>query len=143
MNKLTFPHYVMIAVVLLVSLSLYFSWTSPLATAIRKGERINGIVLGTDWVDRARHSDTLMFVSYDPARRFLDVISIPRDTHFTPLGYNFRKINEVYAYHYRTKRNDDLACHEVQFAIEQLLTNRVNIHITCRWITAASVKLSI
>ncbi|OGS19516.1 MAG: hypothetical protein A2219_08480 [Elusimicrobia bacterium RIFOXYA2_FULL_50_26] len=125
--KLKFEHYFLIGLAALIIAAIYFSWTSPLTRAIRNGERINGLIIGTDWVDHARHSDTLIFVSYDPRLRFLDVISIPRDTHFSPPGYNFRRINEVYAYHYRTRKNDRLACRETCAAVELLFQEKVAI----------------
>jgi LCP family protein required for cell wall assembly len=127
MNKLKVEHYILLGIALLVGLTLYLSWTSPFARAIRNGELINGLVIGTDWVDYARHSDTLIFANYDPTRRFLNIISIPRDTHFSPPGYTFHRINEIYAYHYRTKKNDVLACQEVRQSVELLLQNRVAI----------------
>ncbi|MBN1620965.1 MAG: LCP family protein [Endomicrobiales bacterium] len=125
--KLKFDHIILFAIVFLVSISLYLSWKSPVAKALRDGRRINGLIIGTDWVDYARHSDTLIFVSYDPIRRFLDIISIPRDTKFSPQGYNFRRINEVYAYHFRTKKNHQIASREVCNSVESLLLNRVKI----------------
>lgn len=127
LRKITFEQYVLIAVAALVALVIYFSWTSPFSSAVRNGERINAILLGTDWVDYARHSDTLMFVSYDPKTRFLDIISIPRDTHFSPAGYSFHKINEVFSYHYKTKKSDRVACQELRGAVEELFGNRVTI----------------
>lgn len=127
MKKYKLEHYILAAATALVALSIYFSWKSPLTRAIRNGERVNVVIIGTDLVDNARHSDTLIFTSYDPAKRFLDIISIPRDTHFSPAGYNFKKINEVYAYHFRTKKSDYLACHEVLSAVEQLFQNKITI----------------
>ncbi|MFH1369066.1 MAG: LCP family protein [Elusimicrobiota bacterium] len=126
-KKLKLNHYILFAIVILAGFSIYLSWTSPLSRAVRKGERINAIIIGTDWVDYARHSDTLMFISYDPRTRFLDVISIPRDTHFTPSGYHFRKINEIYAYHFKQKQNDRAACKELQAAVEELFQGRIAI----------------
>jgi LCP family protein required for cell wall assembly len=84
------------------------------------------VFLGTDLVDYARHSDTMMFVSYDPRTRFLDIISIPRDTHFSPKGYNFHKINEIYAYNWRKTKDDAYACRQVQAAVEELFDGKVS-----------------
>jgi len=94
---------------------------------LRSGSPINGILIGTDWVDYARHSDTLVFVNYAPANRFLNIISIPRDTHFSPEGYHFNRINEVYAYNYKTKKDDHYACRQLSLAVEELFAGRVNI----------------
>ena len=125
--KLKLEHYLAIAIVLVTLAALSLSWTSPVARAIRNGERINAVIIGTDWVDYARHSDTLIFMSYDPVLRFLDVISIPRDTRFSPPGYQFQRINEIYAYHYRKSQNNHVACQEVRSAVEQLFGNKVTI----------------
>lgn len=110
-----------------VTASIYLSFASPIARAVRNGETINAVVLGTDLVDYARHTDTIIFLSYAPAVRFLNIISIPRDTRFSPQGYHFNRVNEVYAYHYRTTKNDHHACRETAAAVEQLLDSRVAI----------------
>lgn len=126
-KKLKLQHYILIVIAFLVAVSIYLSWTSPFSRAIRKGERVNAILFGTDWVDYSRHSDTLMLVSFDPKSRSLDVISIPRDTRFTPQGFHFRKINEVYAYNFKTKKNDRAASRELLAAVEELFQNRISI----------------
>ena len=125
--KLKTEHFLLIIVAALVAACLYFSWTSPVARAIRNGETINGLIIGTDYVDYARHSDTLIFASFAPRDRFLNIISIPRDTRFSPEGYSFQRINQVYTYHFRTKKNEYLACQEVRSAVEQLFQGRVAI----------------
>jgi LCP family protein required for cell wall assembly len=125
--KLKTPHYILLVFVLVTAFAIYFSYTSPLSRAIRRGERINAVVLGTDLVDYARHSDTMMFVSYDPRTRFLDIISIPRDTQFSPKGYNFRKINEIYAYSWRKSKDDAYSCRQVQTGIEELFSGKVTV----------------
>jgi len=56
------------------------------ARALLKEQRIPGVVFGSDYEDNTRHSDTIMFVSYDPQSRFLDDLSIPRDTKSPFLG---------------------------------------------------------
>jgi len=118
---------ILAAVVAVVAVSLFFTITSPVAGLIRNGQPINGLLLGTDWVDYARHSDTLVFVNYNPSNRFLNIVSIPRDTHFCPEGLRLARINEVYAYSYRSKKDDHYACRQVILAVEQLFDNRVSI----------------
>jgi LCP family protein required for cell wall assembly len=125
--KLKVSHYILLVFALLIAFSIYFSYTSPLSRAIRRGERINAVILGTDLVDYARHTDTLMFASYDPRSRFLDIISIPRDTHFSPKGYNLHKINEIYAYNWRKSKDDAYCCQQVQAGIEELFANKVAV----------------
>lgn len=125
--KLTKEHYILIVVAAAVAVSIFFSMTSPIAKAVRSGSPVNGILLGTDWVDYARHSDTLVFINYNPVNRFLNVVSIPRDTRFTPTGYRFRRINEVYAFSYKQKKDDHFACKQVSLAVEELFQGRVSI----------------
>jgi LCP family protein required for cell wall assembly len=125
--KLKLEQVILGLIVVVVTITMYLSFNSSLARAVRNGDMINGLMIGTDLVDNARHSDTLIFLSYAPATRFLNIISIPRDTHFTPAGYRFNKINEVYAYQYRTTKNDHRACQETVLAVEQLFENRVSI----------------
>src|SRR6185437_14301545 len=76
--------------------------SSPVAMALQRGDRITGLLIGSDYEDYTRHSDTMMFVSYDPTSRFLDVMSIPRDTMISmpDLPYVHR-VNEVFAYEWR------------------------------------------
>lgn len=125
--KLRKEHFMLILIVAAVSIAIYFSMTSPIARAVRNGEPINGLLIGTDWVDYARHSDTLVFVNYKPASRFLNIVSIPRDTHFSPAGYRFYRINEIYAYNYKMKKDDNFACRQLALAVEELFGHRVSI----------------
>ena len=125
--KLKFEHYILFCVVILVSVSLFLCWRSPVTRALRDGKPVNLLVIGTDLVENSRHSDTLVFLSYSPANRFLNIISIPRDTHFSPAGYRFSRINEIYAYHYRKTNDSLLASGEVKTAVEQVLQNKVTI----------------
>ena len=126
-RQVSVPYIILTLCILCTGWTLYLSYTSPISKALRSGERINGIIIGTDWVDYARHSDTLIFLSYDPQKRFLDIISIPRDTRFSPPGYNFRKINEIFAYHYRTAKDSHKASRELSHAVELLLGEAVAV----------------
>lgn len=75
---------------------------SPVALSLVRGERINALVIGSDYSDYARHSDTMMFVSYDANSRFLDVLSIPRDTMVSlPNRPGIRRMNEIFTYEFR------------------------------------------
>jgi LCP family protein required for cell wall assembly len=99
-------------------MSCILSAASPVARALHKGDPLLGIVLGTDGVDLARHSDTLMVWRYDPAAQKVDVLSVPRDTKIHLPGYRFNRINEVYAYHYGDTRDIARACFEVMDAVK-------------------------
>lgn len=106
----------------LVGLSCLAAVLSPVAGALRTGEPLAGVLLGTDKVDYAQHSDTLMVWNYDPRRSRLDVLSIPRDTKIALPGYRFHRINEVFAYHARETRSVPLAAHQVMEAVVFLLS---------------------
>src|SRR5262245_3365460 len=86
---------------------------SPVAPSLRNGEPLAGVVLGTDKVTVARHSDTLMAWNYNPRLQKLDVLSVPRDTKIALPGYRFRRINEVFAYHFRETGDAHRASREV------------------------------
>lgn len=71
--------------------------SSELERAVKNGERINILLIGTD----GGRSDTLMMASYDPKHKLADVISVPRDTYNEVEGRNAadqRKINAVYGF---------------------------------------------
>ena len=96
------------------------STQSPVAQALRRGEIVTGAVMGTDLADHAPHSDTLMVWLYRPSETRLDVLSIPRDTKIDLPGYRFRRINEVFAYHYGQSHDADLAAAQVCKAVGSL-----------------------
>lgn len=88
-------------------LTMGLNWNSPVARSIIKGERVYTLLIGSDYEDYARHSDTLMVVSYEPKSRFLDVLSIPRDTQVNLPGLpGIRRVNEIFAYEFRKNRKD-------------------------------------
>lgn len=97
---------------------------SPVAQALRQGQRVNGLLIGSDYEDYARHSDTLMYISYDPASRFLDVMSIPRDTMVSlPNLPNVRRINEIFAYEFRHAGRDfNIASMALKSDVETILS---------------------
>lgn len=87
--------------------TMVLAWQSPIAMSLAKGERINGLLIGSDYGDYARHSDTMMFVSYDSKQRFLDVLSIPRDTMVSiPDRPSIRRVNEIFTYEFRHSGRD-------------------------------------
>lgn len=104
-----------------VLISCFFASFSDVAAALRAGRPISGAIMGTDKVDYARHSDTLMVWTYDPMHQRLDLLSIPRDTRVDLPGYKFRRINEVFSYHYGVTRNAGMAAKEVLVAVKYLL----------------------
>ncbi|AKL93617.1 transcriptional attenuator, LytR family [Clostridium aceticum] len=81
----------------------HFEDTEPeikdeLLRAVAESNRINFIMLGLEGM----RSDTMMFVSFDPENKGLDIISIPRDTYYPRVGYDGpgkKKINAAYGDH--------------------------------------------
>jgi len=110
---------------LLALIAIVFNMMSPVAHSIRDGERITGVLIGSDYDDHARHSDTLMVVSYDPKTRFLDVLSIPRDTMVSiPEAPHVRRINEVFTYEFRhSGRNFGMASMALKEVVSTLLSS--------------------
>ncbi|WP_416197241.1 MAG: Transcriptional attenuator, LytR family [Sporanaerobacter sp.] len=69
-----------------------------LEKAYEKSSRINFVLMGMEGI----RSDTIIFISFDPKLKKVDMISIPRDTYIYRKGYEEaeqRKINAVYASH--------------------------------------------
>ncbi|KAB3537793.1 LytR family transcriptional regulator [Alkaliphilus pronyensis] len=65
---------------------------------VNESSRINFVLLGLEGL----RSDTIMFVSFDPDIKKIDLISIPRDTYYPRAGYNGigkKKFNSVYGDH--------------------------------------------
>lgn len=67
----------------------------PLQKAIAASDRVNFLLMGME----GTRSDTMIFVSFDPKLKKVDMISIPRDTYYHTPGFDRadqRKINAVY-----------------------------------------------
>ncbi|MEA2081191.1 MAG: LCP family protein [Elusimicrobiota bacterium] len=43
------------------------------------GDRVNTLFIGTDQVRGGSHSDVVLWMSYEPKTRFVDIVSVPRD----------------------------------------------------------------
>ncbi|HOW27137.1 MAG TPA: LCP family protein [Elusimicrobiota bacterium] len=107
--------------------SAFLTAQSSVAQSLREGRPLNGVLIGTDLVDYSRHSDTLMVWNYNPQNAKLDVLSIPRDTKISIPGYRFRRINEVFAYHYGVSQNVRKAARAVMEASSTLLSFEASI----------------
>lgn len=69
-----------------------------LEEGFEKIKRINFIILGMEDI----RSDTMIFASFEPVKKTVDLISIPRDTYIYRKGFESaedRKINAVYGAH--------------------------------------------
>lgn len=107
----------------------FLAATSPVARALRQGDPISGAVIGTDLVDHAPHSDTLMVWLFRPSESRLDILSIPRDTKIDLPGFRFRRINEVFAYHFGQTHESSVAAEKVCGAVGTLFA-RAGVALT-------------
>ena len=124
-RRSTFVIVVISGGVFLCLLTMWLNWQSPVARTLQQGRRITGLLIGSDYEDYTRHSDTLMFISYDPESRFLDVMSIPRDTMVSlPDLPHVRRINEVFAYEWRHSGHDfTIASLVLKSTVETMLSS--------------------
>lgn len=86
---------------LLLSALILVSLRSPVNRAVQKGERINILLIGSDNVEESRRADVIIFVSFQPRERFVDVVSIPRDSRIKLPKYRLLRVNEYFAYGYK------------------------------------------
>jgi len=98
---------------------------SPVARTLLHGNRVSALLIGSDYEDRTRHSDTLMYISYDPQSRFLDVLSIPRDTQVSIPELRFaRRVNEIFAYEFKNSGKDfNIASMALKGYVETMLSS--------------------
>lgn len=102
-------------------ISVLFTVINKLTLNIVLGRRVNGIIIGTDEVDYAKHSDVIIFLSYNPKTRFLDIISIPRDTKISVKGVAIGKITQLYAYTYKNTKSHKASADSVRNKIQEIL----------------------
>jgi len=145
MKKLRIPIEKLILVLLLISISLFifFSSTSKVFQFIRQGKRINILILGCDELKFAKHADVIMLLSYEPRTRFLDVLSIPRDTKVPcskELSWRgYRKISEIYAMVYKKSNTIGEACLSSRKAIEDLLEMEIPFYLQINYQTVVNI----
>lgn len=69
-----------------------------LEEAFEKSKRINAIIVGME----GTRTDTIIFASFEPNTKDVNIFSVPRDTYIHRKGYDLaeqRKINSIYEYH--------------------------------------------
>jgi len=101
---------------------------STLNESIGKSKRINILVLG---VEKDPRTDSILFVSFEPKDKKLDIISIPRDTYYWEKGYNLpgqRKINAKYGR--SIKYGKDKASKGTVKAVEKILKVPIHNYVT-------------
>jgi len=124
-SRFSFDKLIAVLCLLASGASMVLALQSPVAMALVRGERVNALVIGSDYGDYARHSDTMMVVSYDARQRFLDVLSIPRDTMVSiPERPGIRRVNEIFTYEFRhSGRNFTMASLALAHTLEAMLSS--------------------
>jgi LCP family protein required for cell wall assembly len=106
----------------LIFFSLVGAWSSPVFSALQKGQTIPVLMFGVDAADKSRHTDTLMVAVLDPLANRLSLLSIPRDTRIRLPGYLFNRVNEIFGYHLRKKKSPQESAQRVKEGVEYLLS---------------------
>ena len=112
-------HIILLFFIILILYLTFVSYKSVLITNNVHQKRTNFLLLGVDFIEPTIHSDTVIFVSYYPRQKTLDVISIPRDTYIDVDFTKFRKITEIYAYFYAKTKNKKYAATEFKKIVEE------------------------
>ncbi len=73
----------------------YLQNTSPMSKKIKRGKRINLLLVGADHVRGGSHADVVLWVSYQPQIKFIDVVSVPRDALIKWDRWIPRKLGEI------------------------------------------------
>ncbi|MFH1351995.1 MAG: LCP family protein [bacterium] len=80
----------------IVSLLVIFLYSkSSIFRKIQKGQRINMLLVGADQVMGGSHADVVLWVSYQPVTRFVDIVSVPRDALIKWDRWIPRKLSEI------------------------------------------------
>ncbi|MBS4534674.1 LCP family protein [Clostridium sp. D2Q-14] len=100
----------------------------PFEKAIATSNRVNALLIG---LEREGRSDTLIFASFDPDTKSVDMISIPRDTYYYVRGYDAadnRKLNAVYIRN--LKDGHDVAANKTTDVVEEILGVPIDYYAT-------------
>jgi LCP family protein required for cell wall assembly len=93
---------------------------------------INILILGTDDVEYAEHTDTLILLHWRPLPRRLSLLSVPRDTQVVLPKRGMLKINAVYAYG-NALNGHAYALAMTRSTLENLLGVKINYMIHVRY----------
>jgi len=131
--RITVEKLVVAFTLILIAIFFFLSSTGRVFQLVRQGKRINILVLGCDELKFAKHADAIIFLSYEPRTKFLDVLSIPRDTKVPcskELSWRgYRKISEIYAIEYKRTKLIPEACVSSKKAIENLLEMEIPFYL--------------
>lgn len=131
--RISLKNLILALILISIALFIFFSYSGKVFQFIRQGKRINILVLGCDELKFAKHADVIMLLSYEPRTRFLDILSIPRDTKVPcskKLSWRgYRKISEIYALVYKKSKTIGEACLSSKKAIENVLEMEIPFYL--------------
>lgn len=131
--RISLKNLILALILISIALFIFFSYSGKVFKFIRQGKRINILVLGCDELKFAKHADVIMLLSYEPRTRFLDILSIPRDTKVPcskKLSWRgYRKISEIYALVYKKSKTVREACLSSKKAIENVLEMEIPFYL--------------
>jgi len=145
MQKLRISIEKLLLVVVFISIFIFIFYSSPskVFQFVKEGKRINILVLGCDELRFAKHADVIMLISYEPRTRFLDVLSIPRDTKVPcskELSWRgYRKISEIYAIAYKNSKTFRKACLFSNEIIEDVLEMEIPFYLQINYEGVANI----
>jgi len=93
---------------------------------------VNLLILGTDDVEYAQHTDTILLLHWRPLPRRLSLLSVPRDTQVVLPKRGLLKINAVYAYG-NALNGHAYALAMTRSTLENLLGVKINYVIHVRY----------
>lgn len=131
--RISLKNLILALILISIALFIFFSYSGKVFQFIRQGKRINILVLGCDELKFVKHADVIMLLSYEPRTRFLDILSIPRDTKVPcskKLSWRgYRKISEIYALVYKKSKTIREACLSSKKAIENVLEMEIPFYL--------------
>ena len=145
MQKLRISIEKLLLVVVFISIFIFIFFSSPskVFEFVKEGKRINILVLGCDELRFAKHADVIILISYEPRTRFLDVLSIPRDTKVPcskELSWRgYRKISEIYAIAYKNSKTFRKACLFSNEIIEDVLEMEIPFYLQINYEGVANI----
>jgi len=134
---------ILVLVLVLILVFVFFSSNSSLFKFVRQGKRINILVFGCDELKFAKHADAVVLLSYEPRTRFLDVLSIPRDTKLPcakDLSWRgYMKMSEIYAMAYKKNKAISEACLRSKEAVEGVLELEIPFYLQIDYQAVANI----
>ena len=124
-KKLFFPG----SILVLIICSLFLNGQSKIVKNIRRGERINLLLLECNPEKQSEYSGTILLLRYHPARRFLDVLTIPSATKIKKSSLKKGKLGTIYSNICRDGKNRKKAVLTLKKKVEEILKITIPFYI--------------